>query len=237
MLDAKRLLDAFFSAGPAEGRPAGAAAPPGSFGILSGRGVLAGGLSGLLLRSKARRRFGAATLKMGGLALLSALAYKAHWDWKAGRRPSLLAPGAAAPPLALPPAGTPFNLPLEPDQQRLARMLVRAMIMAAKADGEIDRADHAKLMAEIGRLELDKDDHVFLLEELKKPFDVDFIGRSARTEVEAVQVYVASLVASDVDSAPDRGYLALLVPRLKLDEKLVQHLHATVDSAVIGKAA
>ncbi len=43
--------------------------------------------------------------------------------------------------------------------------------------------------------------------------------------------YTVSLLAIDVDNPSERAYLALLAARLRLDEKLVAHLHATVEGA------
>ena len=48
---------------------------------------------------------------------------------------------------------------------------------------------------------------------------------------EAAEIYAASLLAIDVDNPAERGYLGMLAARLNLDEKLVEHLHATVEGA------
>ncbi|HTE38191.1 MAG TPA: DUF533 domain-containing protein, partial [Reyranella sp.] len=41
----------------------------------------------------------------------------------------------------------------------------------------------------------------------------------------------ASLLAVDVDNAAERGYLAMLAARLKLDDALVAHLQQNVAAA------
>ena len=70
-----------------------------------------------------------------------------------------------------------------------------------------------------------------MLDELRKPLDVDAVAQGARTPEQAAEIYVASLLAIDVDNPAERGYLAMLAARLQLDEKLVAHLHATVEGA------
>ena len=79
------------------------------------------------------------------------------------------------------------------------------------------------------RLEVTAEDKVFVMDELRKPLDVDAVARAVRTPEEAAEIYTVSLLAIDLDSASERAYLALLAARLNLDEKLVAHLHATVD--------
>ena len=53
--------------------------------------------------------------------------------------------------------------------------------------------------------------------------------------VRAAEIYAASLLSIDVDNAAERGYLAMLAARLKLDEGLVAHLHGNV-AAATGKS-
>jgi len=251
MFDAKRLLDQFLGSGGGTdlgkaleqmrgGRP-GAAAATGSGGgglggalggILgggAGSGALAGGLAGLLLGSKQGRKLGGSLLKLGGVAVVGALAYTAWRNWQAGRQPA--APGTAPPPMLPPPSDTPFNPADEREQQDLGRTLLRAMIAGAKADGHIDAAEQGRIFAEIDRLALDADDKAFVMDELRRPLDVGQVAGAARSPEQAAEIYAASLLAIDVDNAAERGYLALLAARLGLDDALVQHLHATVAGA------
>jgi uncharacterized membrane protein YebE (DUF533 family) len=239
MLDAKRLLDQFLSgtASRGFGRP-GSGFDPSQLGDLArgigggslGGGALVGGLAGILLGSKKGRKLGGAALKIGGMALVGALAYKAYRDWQAGKQPT----GASAEQstaLLPPPGETPFNPATEAEQQSLGRHLLRAMIAAAKADGHIDAAEQANIFAEMDKLDLDAEDKAFLMDELRAPLNVDAVAKAARTPEEAAEIYTASLLAIDVDNAAERGYLALLAARLRLDDKLVDHLHATVEGA------
>ncbi len=80
MFNAKQLLDQFVGGG--QGGDQGA----GDFLRGAGGGALAGGLAALLLGSKTGRKIGGEALKMGGMAAVGALAYKAYHA--TGRRAS-----------------------------------------------------------------------------------------------------------------------------------------------------
>jgi len=236
MFDAKRLLDQFLGggAGPAAGRGQGLdlsrlgdlARDFGGGAKGFGGGAALGGLAGVLLGSKQGRKLGGSALKLGGLAVIGALAYKAYRDWQAGDG----APAGGTPALE-PPTGTPFNPATESGQQALGRRLLTAMIAAAKSDGHIDAAEQTAIFAELDKLNLEPDDKAFVLDQLRAPLDVDAVANGARNPEEASEIYVASLLAVDVDNAAERGYLAMLAARLKLDDALVARLHATVEGA------
>lgn len=257
MFDAKRLLDQFLggqATGAAQGQPAaspwgdltrnagdalnkglGGSAGSSLGNILGGSvgsfggGALAGGLATVLLGSKGGRKLAGNALTLGGMAVVGALAYQAYRGWQAGQAPQATAAGSV--PMLPPPSNTPFNPAGAADQQSLGRNLLRAMIAAAKADGHIDAQEQANIFAQMDKMALDSDDKAFVMDELRKPLDVDAVALAARTPEEAAELYVASLLAIDVDNPSERGYLDLLAARLRLDPKLVAHLNATVEGA------
>lgn len=140
--------------------------------------------------------------------------------------------GIAAPPTLLPaPAGTPFNPATESGQQSLARHLLRAMIAAAKSDGHVDAQEQARIFGEMDKLNLSADDKAFVMDELRAKLDIDAVASAAATPEEAAEIYAASLLAIDPDNAAERGYLSMLAARLKLDDRLVAHLHQNVATA------
>jgi uncharacterized membrane protein YebE (DUF533 family) len=105
------------------------------------------------------------------------------------------------------------------------------MIAAAKADGHIDATEQTNIFAAMDKLPLDQEDKAFVMDELRAPLDVEAVARGARNLEEAAEIYAASLLAIDVDNPAERGYLQLLAARLRLDDALVQHLHATIEEA------
>lgn len=225
MFDAKGLLDQFLGGQGGKGA--------GDFLRGAGGGAVAGSLAAILLSSKKGREIGGEALKLGGMAAVGALAYKAYRDWQVGKQTP--APQEAArqplPPMLPAPSGTPFNPSTESGQQSLARHLLRAMIATAKADGHIDAQEQARIFAEMDKMPLSSEDKAFVMDELRANLDVDAVARGATTPEEAAEIYAASLLAVTVDSAAERGYLAMLAARLKLDDALVAHLHSTVAAA------
>jgi uncharacterized membrane protein YebE (DUF533 family) len=228
MFDAKRLLDQFL--GGQDGKGAG------EFMKGAGGGALAGGLAAILLGTKTGRKFGGEALKLGGMAAVGALAYKAYRDWQAGKEVPAAPPAQPSVPMLPAPSGTPFNPSSESGQQKLARHLLRAMIAAAKSDGHVDAQEQARIFAEMDKLPLAADDKAFVMDELRAKLDIDAVAGAAETPEEAAEIYIASLLAIDVDNAAERGYLAMLAARLKLDDALVAHLQQT-GAAAAGKVA
>jgi uncharacterized membrane protein YebE (DUF533 family) len=253
MLDAKRLFDQFlggqqgsqggqqFPQGQSQfgdiARGIGNALPGGLGNTLSGSlggiggGALAGGLAGILLGTKQGRKIAGTAATVGGMALVGALAYGAYKNWQSGRAPVQADAGRPSVPLLPPPRDTPFNPASESEQQSLGLSLMRAMIAAAKSDGHVDATEQANIFAQLDKLNLSAEEKAFVLDELRKPLDVDAVASGARTPEQAAEIYVASLLAIDVDNPAERGYLAMLAARLNLDPKLVDHLHATVEGA------
>ena len=223
MFDAKRLMDQFL--GGQDGKGAG------EFMKGAGGGALAGGLAAILLGTKTGRNIGGEALKLGGMAAVGALAYKAYRDWQAGKATTAAPAAQQSVPMLPAPSGTPFNPSTETGQQRLARHLLRAMIAAAKADGHIDAQEQARIFAEMDKLPLAADDKAFVMDELRAKLDIDAVAGAAETPEEAAEIYTASLLAIDIDNAAERGYLAMLAARLELDDALVAHLQQTVAAA------
>lgn len=246
MFDAKRLLDQFLGGqnDPRDPQAGGSqwGDTRGGGGDLSsmlgglggalgglGGGALAGGLASVLLGSKTGRKLAGNVVTLGGMAAVGALAYHAYKNYQTGQAPQ--APARTSVPMLPPPSDTPFNPSGEADQQSLGRNLLRAMISASKADGHVDAAEQASIFAQMDKMSLGAEDKAFVIDELRKPLDIDAVARAARTPEEAAELYIASLLAIDVDNASERGYLDMLAARLKLDPKLVDHLHATVEGA------
>ncbi len=110
--------------------------------------------------------------------------------------------------------------------------LVSAMIAAAKADGQIDSAEQDAIFAKIDELGLSNDEKAFLMDQLRRPLDIDSLVALAKNKEQAVELYVASLMAIEVDDPAEQGYLSMLSARLKLEPELVAHIHGSVSQAV-----
>ena len=119
--------------------------------------------------------------------------------------------------------------PAQPDEARLqqkAMLLVRAMIQAAKADGQIDAEEMARIIGRLAEAGETDDARQMVLRAMSQPVDIAGLAAEARDPQEAVEVYAASLMAITVDSQAERDYLARLAAALKLPAEAVAHIQA-----------
>ncbi len=189
------------------------------------KGAIAGGLLGVLLSGNARRLVGTG-VKVGGAALIGGLAYKAYEDWKSGKDVAAPTDAGADAPVALPKPDAAF-LPATPAaEDALALNLLHAMVAAAKADGHVTPEERARIADQLPVLGLGAEAQALIAAELDQPLDIGAIAALAANEAQATQIYTASLLVVDPEAAAEKGYLALLAARLKLDPGLVAHLHA-----------
>jgi uncharacterized membrane protein YebE (DUF533 family) len=110
-----------------------------------------------------------------------------------------------------------------PEQAR-AILLLRAMIAAAKADGEVDPEERARIIERLRAAGAEANAQRFVEEELAKPVDLYAITSEVRDATTAAEVYVASLAAIHVDTEAERRYLGSLALRLGLDQATVDEI-------------
>jgi uncharacterized membrane protein YebE (DUF533 family) len=198
-------------------------------------GNLFGGLASLFGGGSAKPAspgFGSRSGSSGGagLALIGGLAYAA---WRAYSNSSSAtaapapSPQRVAPPAAMaPPPNNEFATPQDAaGQHALGTLLVRAMISAAKADGQIDAQETQRIFGEMNTQHLSQAEKAFLMEEIGKPVDVDALVNQVRTPQDAIQVYAASAMAIDAQTPQDAQYLQTLAQKLRLDGALVSQIH------------
>lgn len=113
-----------------------------------------------------------------------------------------------------------------------ARLLLAAMISAAKADGQIDGQEMSRIMGEAGKDGSTDEERRFLIEEMSRPMDLGALVAAVPSAAVAAQVYAASLVAISVDTPAEKAYLRELAAGLGLDDGTVQRLHASVGAPV-----
>jgi len=145
-------------------------------------------------------------------------------------------PGAATSPSAdLPPlptsggARTP-NTSSGSEASDEALLLIQAMVAAAHADHDLDGEERSRILDAIDQAGLSDDDRAFLVEELEHPKSLTALVTRATTPDLARQVYLASLMAIDVDSPAEEAYLAKLAERLELSQESIDELAAMLES-------
>lgn len=233
MFDPQKLLEQFLGGARTpgqDGKPQAGLSPDLLKGLAAG-GV-AGGLAGILLGGKSSKKLAKGALKVGGTAALAGLAYKAYTQWQASRDGSAQAQPPAMKDITPAAEGTPFLPAPAPQRDAMSLAILRAMIAAAKADGQIDAEEQRRIFAKLDELALGIEEKAFIIDELRKPLDIDAVVKAAATPELAVEIYAASCLAIDPDEPAEQAYLAMLASRLKLDPGLKAAVETEAAKAV-----
>jgi len=231
MFDPQKLLEQFLGGTKSpDGKTKGGMSPDFVKGLATG-GV-AGGLAGILLGGKTSKKLAKGTVKLGGTAALAGLAYKAYTQWQASKQAPSSVEAPSMKDITPKPEGTPFLPGPAAQRDGMSLAILRAMIAAAKADGHIDAEEQRRIFAKLDELDLDTEEKAFVIDELRKPLDIDAVVRSATTPELALEIYAASFLAIDPDDPAEQAYLAMLASRLKLDPGLRSTLEAEARKTV-----
>lgn len=117
------------------------------------------------------------------------------------------------------------HLPIGVDQKEAAtqaEILIRAMINAAKSDGNIDRDEQEKVIARLGDITQAEAD--FVRSEFNAPLDVDAFINSVPRGMEE-QVYAVSLTAIDLDTNKEARYLQELAKGFRIQADTANQIH------------
>jgi uncharacterized membrane protein YebE (DUF533 family) len=105
------------------------------------------------------------------------------------------------------------------------KLIVRAMISAAKADGKIDQQEMQAIAGHIGGDGVTEAERQFVIDEMTRPLDLHGLAAEVKSPPVAAEVYAASILAIAIDSEAERQYLRDLARALGLDSGTVQRLH------------
>lgn len=184
----------------------------------------AGGLGGLVLGTRAGRAVAGQAARLGALALIGGLAYKAYQNYQAGKP---LITGLEA--TAAAPQGSGFEPGAITNDS--AALYIRAMIAAAAADGRVDDAEQQKIIGGLKQAGVDAEAEEFLANELNNPATAEQLAQAVTSPEEAVQVYTAARLAIEPDSQGEAAFLARLASLLGIDPQLAAHIDATTRAA------
>ena len=254
MFDAKNLLANIDSSGLVGKMLGGMATKNFAAGLLTGgvaTSLLGGGkmMSGVADTAET-------VAKVGGLALLGTLAYKAFGNYQqqkaAGGNASVVdavkhsASGMATQASSLisgllsgnqPPSASSPVPAAAPANAELPLAIIRAMIAAAKADGHMDAAETQKIMGQLESAGVGSQEKILLMQEMANTQDVSSIAASAKTPEEAAQIYLAALLVCDSQCAREQEYLASLASALKLEPAFTASLENELLAMSQPKAA
>ncbi|MEO1694405.1 MAG: DUF533 domain-containing protein [Pseudomonadota bacterium] len=186
-----------------------------------GAGAALGGLGALVLGTQTGRSVAMNAAKVGALALIGGLAYKAYQNYADGQSPGAV--GEVEPEAA--PPGTGFEESAVSDQTAVT--VLRAMMAAAAADGRLDPAEQQKLTANLSGMGLDKEAEEFIAREMNAPATPSDLAAGVRDQKEAMQVYAGARLAIEPDTMAEQNFLAELAERLGIDAQLARHIDAT----------
>lgn len=225
MINAGKLLQQFLGQSPSSQANSSATGtglnlPGGSF----TSGALAGGLVGLLVSNKKVRKLAGGVAGYGGAAAVGALAFKAYQNWQQGRSVDS-APIAAEQDLHQVDARFRLPQPVDSDAtQMFGLVLIKAMIVAANADGHIDTTEQARIFEQVEALDLDAESKAWVFDTLRKPPGMDALVSSVQGVEQAAEVYLVSRLIAAGDNPAEKAYLQALAHRLQLPGDLVAHL-------------
>ena len=193
-----------------------------------GAGAALGGLGALILGTGAGRALAGSAVRLGGLALIGGLAYKAYQNYQQGLPPLTGSKAPTQQGLVAAPQGSGFEAAAVTHEQ--AVLYIRAMIAAAAADGRIDAKEQQKILGGLQQAGLNDAAQQFLTAEINNPATVEALAAAVSTPQDAVQVYTAARVALDVDSDEEHEFLAQLAEALGIDDKLAAQVDAAARS-------
>lgn len=122
--------------------------------------------------------------------------------------------------------GTPVGAATEEN----AKLMIRAMVMAAKSDGAIDAEERTKIL---DQLEGASDDEIaFVQAALDAEVDPMALAKDAGSTA-AAQVYSAALMAIAVDTEAEKTFLAHLAQSLQIDGATQADIHNSMGKPVL----
>lgn len=198
------------------------------------------GLAGLLFGRRKKGKVTGSLVKLGGLAVIGGLAYKAFQNQQAAK--NSVGTGSAAEPQDAAPVGlvpseeavaqTALSLPetsrFHPVSQTEddALLFLRTMVAAAASDGQIDDAERSRIVKGLTEAGIDPEATRWLETEIASPADVEELAAGVTDPEKAAQVYSAARIAIDPDTIQEREFLNQLAEALDLD----QAVRAQIDS-------
>lgn len=193
------------------------------------KGAMAVGVLALLLGTGAGRRVTGSALKIGSLAAIGGIGWKAYQNWMAQKDNE----NQEVKDIASNAKIIPINELGEAEANERSQILLKAMIAAAKADGHINKKEVAAIDEQIKKLGLTGDVASLMQEEIAKPLDVkEIAGLAKNNSGIAAEIYLVSAVVSDKENSMEREYLSSLAKEMGLPESLVAELQKVKEEEV-----
>lgn len=222
-------------------------------GALSGfMGGVAGGGVTSMLTSKKGRKAGKGVLKVGALAAVGGLAWKAYQQYSANSQANTQAnqqssnaqqpQATASQNVYSQPANSGAKVahfdftPAKIEQAQFEEvvqdtnpngqmLLMRAMISAAHSDGHIDDTERQRIFAQVDTMDLAVAEKATLFDELRKPLNLNELIAQVPDAQTGIEVYAASASAIDLSNPHSQQYLQVLANQLCIPSELTGSIH------------
>lgn len=180
-----------------------------------GKGAIAAGLLAALIGTKTGRKVTGSAIKVGSVAALGTIAYKAYQSWQASNTEQ--------------DSSTPIHQLSGPDANQRSIHLLQAMIAAANADGHIDATEQATLLRHVQDLQLPAELADSVKHMIANPLSVDEVIANTHDQTQAGEVYVASRLFIEPNATSlEQAYLEKLVDGLQLQAQHVEALEKSI---------
>ena len=200
------------------------------------KGAMAAGVLALLLGTKGGRKLSGSAIKIGSLAAIGGVGYKAYQNWVAEKNATDKQYKDMAEDIGRDNAnsGTLINFDKldDKDAENRSQILLKAMIAAAKADGHVNSKEEVAIEEQITKLGLGDDTAALIQDEIAKPLDVKEVAALANDQAMAAEIYLVSAVISNRENSMEREYLESLAQEMGLPEALVEQLQAVKEEDV-----
>lgn len=185
------------------------------------------GLAGLLFGGRKKGKLTGNLVKLGGLAVIGGLAYRALQKQQGGAgggnqdqgQSSAGAINAGDEAVAQAALELPETSRFHPISQTEddALLFLRTMVAAASCDGRIDQAERSRIIKGMTEAGIDPQASGWLEREMASPADVEELAEGVNDPEKAAQVYAAARIAIDPDTIQEREFLHQLAEALDLD--------------------
>lgn len=197
-----------------------------------GTGALAAGLAARLFGSKRLRDVSGTALQVGAVAAIGGLAYKAYQNYQQGRPviPETISSALTNIPKSVAGKVGPHApgawVPVGPQADQRAKLLLSAMVSAAASDGHLDGVEYGRIRAQLLKQGWSEEEQLFLSQALLKPATIEELAVEATSLAQRVEVYTAARLAIDADAPSEHEWLDRLAKALALEAGLKAHLDA-----------
>jgi len=189
-------------------------------------GAAAGGIMALLMSNKSARKY-------GGAAMLGGLAFKGYQNWRSNNPTSAQSSNDTQQ----------LDTTVESNQQAIKdysrnsnndmqlTVIIKAMIVAAKADGHIDAQEQQHIFQAVEKMNLSAEEKGIVFDSLQKDISIHELVNGIDSLEIKTEIYLASCLVIDLDQPSERKHLDELGLALALPKELLQQIEWQAEGA------